>query len=936
MAFVTDPDDLDRFQVLVDPNSETINVKGLGAAEDLNNGSGVYQRTDGVSDTGISSNFTSALSQFSSGPVSVNDILAVATGAGGVINYYTVNVIESETVLTVSDVENGNPPPTGLSTLTFAIFDPTAGTGVAGGNVADGLTMQSLYSFLKEEWRTLSNADMADLIKFTFPFESITREQFEIGGPTHSGWDFANETTRQLMRTGGWDKLSVNNVIESRYPGVITLGSLDADAQAYYLQQAAGTPTDFILTGPVNQAIPAMVLKSGQSEITGDIDFQHYDANPDLVVDGAGGNWVTNGYASGDVIQIVGATDSANNGFFTIQDILNSGATNDAIRLATGEAVTDRTGDSSARVNAMTDYREFLQLFVRKKARSYVDSELSDIGVTSLESIVNRFPLAHVTDPAISLWDGQLAGDPSETDFQGVTVVDNGTTDDANIWDMGDGTSRIGSSGSTFQTDNLQVGDTINLSNHPGDSTNEGFYEIETVIDENYVDVYNEPGVTITDRSSDDIEFETYTSYRSQASSTGQIDDAPGTGSGVFTDASADFVTDGVVADDILVITGGVDDTNHIGVYKVLARQDLNNLVIDTSDEDTWPGAPDAAVDYHIKQPGMYLQYKSRDATPRGPFVTNGLEFSTAGASIQRKDAPYDWDADGYIVGSVIYVANTENSGENDGTYIISAISTTAQPDDTITCIAAADGGDPGFTNNTQDTTGTVTGEYGYVRTLNAKNYSFNWRLFGNGGDLSECFQWIQRQLRRATDIDRSTLAARGDITDLLMAFSTPTGTTLNMYIDDLDSGELNNVTKRDLLGYDRNFAFIAGVTINLNDNIINASTNKIVVFFTDPDVNGADVPGNEFGTVGAIIVEDKDSNDMQGVDQTSSPLTFEFDYDNNVQGGRNPAEAATNVTIVSICTDTGQYAQTTGDILRQSSNVFGLVAAQERNYSNP
>jgi hypothetical protein len=44
----------------------------------------------------------------------------------------------------------------------------------AGNLSSDGITLQCLYSFLKEEWKTNST-----LIPFPFPMTAITPEQFE-------------------------------------------------------------------------------------------------------------------------------------------------------------------------------------------------------------------------------------------------------------------------------------------------------------------------------------------------------------------------------------------------------------------------------------------------------------------------------------------------------------------------------------------------------------------------------------------------------------------------------------------------------------------------------------------------------------------------------------------------------------------------------------
>ena len=61
----------------------------------------------------------------------------------------------------------------------------------------------------------------------------------------------------------------------------------------------------------------------------------------------------------------------------------------------------------------------------------------------------------------------------------------------------------------------------------------------------------------------------------------------------------------------------------------------------------------------------------------------------------------------------------------------------------------------------------------------------------------------------------------------------------------------------------------------------------------------------------------------------------FDFDYDGNTQGGRSAGTDAA-ITLKAIGTDTGQYVETEGTITRNVGLSFSLVAALERNYSNP
>jgi hypothetical protein len=83
-----------------------------------------------------------------------------------------------------------------------------------------------------------------------------------------------------------------------------------------------------------------------------------------------------------------------------------------------------------------------------------------------------------------------------------------------------------------------------------------------------------------------------------------------------------------------------------------------------------------------------------------------------------------------------------------------------------------------------------------------------------------------------------------------------------------------------------------------------------------------------------ALVVNNNAGSPIEGVIGGAS-VAFDFDYDNNVQGGRT---AGTDAPIVlkAIGLTTGQYVETTGTILRATGQSFSLVAALERNYSNP
>ncbi len=831
MTLVSDPDDLDRFQILVDPEAETVRVRGLGddRTEIHTNGDTTNTANDEFTDPDTDVDFTAD-------GVIAGDILTIASGTGLVINHYVIEAIINTQVLQVA--QPGFPAQ--LTGLTYKISAPTPIAGPNGGTVGDGVTGQALYSFLKEEWRTLSVSTVPDLIAFTFPLESITREQFEIGGPTHGDWDWADDDTRDLIRTAGWAQIDSAGLVNRRYAGVITLGSLDANAQVYYLQGSAEgrVPTSFVLAGAVNQAV--------------------------LVFE-------------------------------------------------------DTTSDD--------DNRAFLTLFVRKKGRTYAQSAIADIGVVSLETLVNRFPLTHANDPAVNetvvVTDGEISGaGVAGTDvFQEMTTVDASQTDgvaaDATLTD---GVFEFTSALSTFLGDGLEAKDTLEMT----DGSDQGTFEIVSVDDNNTLKLKQEPRISatgtefITITGGAGIAFTTRTRIRVIGVSASLSPLSDDTGTLVDLDTDKDFIVDGVIAGDMVQIktTAAVE-----GVYKIVSVDDGNQLTIDLTDQ---PFAGEVAQEYTIYKKGMHLQRKSTLATQVADlqFIEDG---GGAGIdTIARLDSG-DFVADGWTHGMC---ATVSGSVSNDGSYVVDEVQS-----DELVLIAA----DSTLTNETALLAVTVDGANGIVRTLNSVDFPFNWRLFGNNGTLAECFKFIQKELRRgrgsgevSVDIDAASPVQRGDTGDAIMSFASPTGTTLNMFIDDLNTTDINNATFNDLCGTGRQEAFVAGVTITLNSNLTGdipaSGTNKTVVFFTTN-------PGGNFGTQDAIIVNDANGVPMSFEDQ-SSDISTSFDYDNNIQGGRSIEDAA--ITIVAIGQGTAQYVQVTGTIQRVSSNTFAVVAALERNYSNP
>ena len=138
--------------------------------------------------------------------------------------------------------------------LTIELLSTTEFTNSSRFSASDGVSLQALYSFLKEEWK---NNDTDDFYRFRFPMEAITSEQFEF----INGWAPKNDTTRSYIRTAGWAEKDTAGTEQKSYMGVITLGNIESNQTAYYGWYSTASsefitdPTNFTYNGPVNEAV---------------------------------------------------------------------------------------------------------------------------------------------------------------------------------------------------------------------------------------------------------------------------------------------------------------------------------------------------------------------------------------------------------------------------------------------------------------------------------------------------------------------------------------------------------------------------------------------------------------------------------------------------------------------------------------------------------
>lgn len=236
-------------------------------------------------------------------------------------------------------------------------------------------------------------------------------------------------------------------------------------------------------------------------------------------------------------------------------------------------------------------------------------------------------------------------------------------------------------------------------------------------------------------------------------------------------------------------------------------------------------------------------------------------------------------------------------------------------------------------TNVATDTAITWT-PYTGERQVGANWYAYNKIINGNNATAEQIYEFVQFDLRQTVDIDAGAGVVTGETADSLLSFLGDTLITgTGVFIDNYQQTDINRIEFYDVSGTKRVFPYVAAGTIQFNDNLINDPDAQYWMFFTDPD--GVPNSGDEFGTAGAILVNDKNGTPIQGMVNGQASVTFSFDYDGNTQGGRTPGTDVP-ITVVAIGLNTARYVRATGVIQRSTLNSVSLVASLERNYSNP
>lgn len=678
----------------------------------------------------------------------------------------------------------------------------------------DGVTMQALYSFLKEEWK----AD-ADLIQNAFPVVAVTPEQFEFT----DGWEPRDVTSpaiqsKKLIRTAGWSEIDASDILQRQYTGVITLGTFEDDANdtAYY--QLGNDPTDtgaavdFTFAGPVNEAV---------------LVYEDYGVPGGLVVSGnntitksGGTSFITAGFKIGGQVTIQTAEDAGNDGTWVLTSVSAD------VLVVSGSPLTNNASDDTMRLAADNRNTLYPRLRVRDadpNGKTFDASSIAAIGFSTVDNKAFRFPLSNQTDLNISASDATIAASSPYT-----------------------------------RTWIRYLAEAYNR-------------EVDSATKRNF-------GIVI------DV---------------GRYSQANGVSAGTATFTSADWSPgSGEALGDY---TGGT--------LRIHEGTDQGDWTISGT-----PTAPGGVLTVVLTSPLSGSETNlSFTMIPASPITATKTEIYEKVQYLLRQDADIDSTvgtvtgrtADELLtfVGADLFAGNVDvalpSNPNGGGTGVI------------------IEGFDANDTNNLffYDNTGTSR-NYPFVA---AGTITFNSNL---STDTAPEYWMFFEYTARTVVSDFAISASSGSTASFDSAGANLPTVAQNDYVrlTDMSNPENNGiwvVTDATPTASQFDARKIDGATV------------------VDEGAASHPLDQNPIDSPQAILVNDNGGTPITGAVPGGGSVAFDFDYDNNAQGGRTPGSDAA-IVIRAIGLETAQFAETFGTITRTTGLSFSVVAPLERNYQNP
>lgn len=198
--------------------------------------------------------------------------------------------------------------------------------------------------------------------------------------------------------------------------------------------------------------------------------------------------------------------------------------------------------------------------------------------------------------------------------------------------------------------------------------------------------------------------------------------------------------------------------------------------------------------------------------------------------------------------------------------------------------------------------------------------YDYHVLVTANNKTYDQIYSWVQRQLRKTTDIDSGTTTRTGKVTPSLVTMD---GTTLKtkylpgiggIHIISPSAASLNNLQESDDTNTYRSYPYVAAITLEFDSYLVSDGIDARYWLFD----------ASTYGTDSATLLKDNNGADIMGYVGSSS-ISFGYNYstDKNYVG-------------IAVGKENAKLAISTGTITQSTANKAVFVAGQERWFSNP
>lgn len=179
--------------------------------------------------------------------------------------------------------------------------------------------------------------------------------------------------------------------------------------------------------------------------------------------------------------------------------------------------------------------------------------------------------------------------------------------------------------------------------------------------------------------------------------------------------------------------------------------------------------------------------------------------------------------------------------------------------------------------------------------------YNFHVLINGNGKTHDEIYSWVQRQLRKTSDIDADgTNSKNGNVTAALVRMD---GTTLKtiyqtaggVHITNPSATSLNNISEQDDTQAYRTYPLSVSVAVEFDSYLIGDADSYFWVFATA-----------DYGTPGATPLLDSSGNQMKGAATANTSFAYTYSTDTPLTGVAMGKAGAKISTVTTTLTNTG------------------------------